>query len=309
MRIVVALGGNALGGGETPADVREQRLATTSRQLADLVADNHQLVVTHGNGPQVGELMLDQDSRKDDTRGEPLPLDVLVAMTQAELGYRLQRALRQELVNRGLKVPVVSLVTQVVVERDDPAFDEPTKPVGPGYHARPNEGGPYQLTRGDRWRRVVPSPEPQELVERSALLAVLDAGVIPICGGGGGIPVVRENGALVGVEAVVDKDLTSALLAHDLEADALLILTDIDNVVRNHGTPRAEPLDEVDVEEAEAMIADGDAASGSMGPKLQAACRAAREGRLAIIARLGAAAAAMAGAAGTRIVARDPGGS
>lgn len=308
MRIVVALGGNALGGGETPAEVRERRLTTTSSQLVDLVDQGHEIVVTHGNGPQVGELMLDQDSRHDDARGEPLTLDVLVAMTQAELGYRLQRALRQELASRGLRVPVISLVTQVVVDPDDPAFADPTKPVGPGYHVRPKTGGPFVLNRGDRWRRVVPSPLPQELVERSALLAVLDAGVIPICAGGGGIPVVRDGGALVGVEAVIDKDLTSALLAHDLDADALLILTDIDRVVRHHGRPDAEPLDELGVAEAEAMVADGDAASGSMGPKLGAACRAAREGRLAIIARLGAAAAALAGEAGTRIVVDDGGG-
>jgi carbamate kinase len=252
--------------------------------------------------------MLDQDSRHDDSRGEPLPLDVLVAMTQAELGYRLQRALREELASRGLSVPVISLVTQVVVDADDPAFADPTKPVGPGYHVRPKTGGPFVLSRGDRWRRVVPSPTPLEVVERSALLAVLDAGVIPICGGGGGIPVVRDGGALVGVEAVVDKDLTSALLAHDLDADALLILTDIDRVVRHHGRPDAEPLDSLDLDEAEAMIADGDAASGSMGPKLSAACRAVREGRLAIIAKLGSAAAALAGDAGTRIVRDSDGG-
>lgn len=308
MRIVVALGGNALGGGETPTDVRERRLTTTSAQLAELVDHGHEIIVTHGNGPQVGELMLDQDSRLDDDRGEPLPLDVLVAMTQAELGYRLQRALRQELAGRGLKVPVISLVTQVVVDADDPAFSDPSKPVGPGYPVRPRTGGPFVLDRGDRWRRVVPSPIPQELVERSALLAVLDAGVIPICGGGGGIPVVREGGALVGVEAVVDKDLTSALLAHDLDAEALLILTDIDRVVRHHGRPDAEPLDRLEVAEAEAMIADGDAASGSMGPKLSAACRAAREGRVAIIAKLGCAAAALDGDAGTRIVTGEGGG-
>lgn len=305
MRIVVALGGNALGGGETPADTRERRLTRTSSQLADLVDQGHEIVVTHGNGPQVGELMLDQDSRKDGDRGEPLPLDVLVAMTQAELGYRLQQALRQELSNRGLRVPVISLVTQVVVDGDDPAFLDPTKPVGPGYHSRPAENGPFVLTRGDRWRRVVPSPMPQELVERSALLAVLDAGVIPICGGGGGIPVVHDDGALIGIEAVIDKDLTSALIAHDLDADALLILTDVDQVVRHHGRPDAEPLTELGVAEAEAMVADGDAASGSMGPKLTAACRAAREGRLAIIAKLGAAAEALAGNAGTRIVVTD----
>jgi len=305
----VALGGNALGGGETPTEVRDRRLSTTSVQLADLVEQGHELIVTHGNGPQVGELMLDQDSRQDDSRGEPLPLDVLVAMTQAELGYRLQRALRHEFSGRGLSVPVISLVTQVVVDPADPAFDEPTKPVGPGYHTRPVAGGPFVLTRGDRWRRVVPSPEPQELVERSALLAVLDAGVVPICAGGGGIPVVRNNGALVGIEAVVDKDLTSALLAHDLEADALLILTDVERVVRHHGRPDAEPLHEIDVDEAAAMVAAGDAASGSMGPKLTAACRAAAQGRLAIIARLGSATEALAGASGTRVVASPEGGS
>ena len=303
MRLVIALGGNALGGGETPRAERERRLAVTSVELADLICAGHEIVVTHGNGPQVGELMLDQESRSgDDERGERLPLDVLVAMTQAELGYRLQRALGRELAERGRPRPVVSLVTQLVVDRDDPAFGNPTKPVGPGYLHRPDDGRPY-VRQNDRWRRVVASPEPRKVVERRALVAMLDAEVVPICAGGGGVPVAPdEAGRYWGVEAVVDKDLTSALVADSIGADGLLILTDVDRVARHHGTPQAEPLDTLTVDEADAMVADGDAASGSMGPKLRAASRVARGGGIAVITRLGTAVDALAGRSGTRIV-------
>lgn len=302
MRAVVALGGNALGGGEVDREERRRRIHRTSRQLADLVAAGHEVVVVHGNGPQVGELLLDQESRHEPHRGEPLPLDVLVAMTQAELGYLLQRSLGTELAVRGLGGGVVTVLTQVVVAADDPAFARPTKPVGPRYLLRPGDGRDYVLTGEDRWRRVVPSPAPVRVVERDALTAILGSGIVPICGGGGGIPVTEVDGRLVGVEAVVDKDATSALLARDLDAGALLILTDVERVQRAYGTPDAHEVEQLTTTEASAMIASGEAPAGSMAPKLAAAIAAVDDGREVVIAKLGSALEALAGRTGTRIV-------
>lgn len=303
MRIVVALGGNALGGGETPREERERRFSRTASQLADLVEEGHQLVVTHGNGPQVGELLLDQESRTDPSRGEHLPLDVLVAMTQAELGYRLQGALGEELYRRGLNHRVTSIVTQVRVDADDPAFSHPTKPIGPRYDERPDDGRDYTRTSEGQWRRVVSSPAPLEIIEATALTAILEAGTMPICAGGGGIPVVRDRtGHLVGIEAVIDKDATSAMLAEDLDTDGLLILTDVAQVNLDHGTDRQRPLRELTTGDVADLLASEQAPSGSMGPKIQALARAASQGRLAMVGQLGASREIVAKQAGTLVV-------
>jgi carbamate kinase len=297
VRIVVALGGNALGPPEHTEKTRSL-VRRNAEELATLVVDGHELIIVHGNGPQVGELILDQEARGPE-RAEPLPLDVLVAMTQAQIGYLLQQALEDELVARDDHTDVVTLVTEVVVDPDDPEFGAPTKPVGPWYENRPAGEHPY-VESGGRWRRVVPSPAPVHLVERRALRAIVEGGIVPICGGGGGVPVIREpQNRLRGVDAVVDKDATSALIARDLEAEALLILTDVDHVERHHGTDEAEPLHRMTVAEADVMLAELPA--GSMGPKVRAARDAASEGRLAVIARLGQALAALRGEAGTRI--------
>ncbi len=303
MRIVVALGGNALYGGSTPRKERERRLAHTARQLADLVEDGHELVVTHGNGPQVGALLLDQEARsRRDGGGVPLPLDVCVAMSQAEIGYRLQRALGRELAGRGRSGEVVALVTQVVVDLHDPAFSRPTKPIGPYWDDMPDDGAQYLFTEDGRWRRVVASPAPQELVEAGAIRAMLAQGVLPICAGGGGVPVVRDGDRLTGIEAVVDKDATSALLADDLDADGLLVLTDVPHVLLDRGTPQARSLDEVTTADVEELIVSGQAAKGSMGPKLRALGRAAAAGRWAALGPLERTGAIVRGEVGTRVV-------
>lgn len=303
MRLVVALGGNALYGGSTPRPERQRRLARTAAQLADLVQDGHQIVVTHGNGPQVGALLLDQEARQGrDGGGVPLPLDVCVAMTQAEIGYRIQRALGRELANRGMPCEVVALVTQVVVDIHDPAFARPTKPIGPYWDKMPDDGAQYLKTEDGKWRRVVSSPDPIELVEVASITAMVAAGAIPICAGGGGIPVVRESSRLMGIEAVVDKDATSALLACDLDFEGLLILTDVPRVLLDMNTPQARSLDELTTTDVQELVASGQASRGSMGPKLTALRRAADEGRWAALGPLERAVDVVRGDVGTRVI-------
>jgi len=303
IRLVVALGGNALYEGTTPTEERNVRLRRTAVELADLVVAGHSIVVTHGNGPQVGERLLDREARvAAGNSGPALPLDVLVAMTQAEIGYRIQRALGRELARRGQPTEVVALVTQVIVAADDPAFAAPSKPVGPRYPQRPDDTHDYTEAADGSWRRVVASPVPRELVEVVSITAMLDGGAVPICAGGGGIPVVAASGHLVGVEAVVDKDATSALLARDLGAEGLLILTDVPNVFIGHGTPQQRPVRELTTGDVQDLLDSDQAASGSMGPKLAALARAAGDGREARLGQLGQAAEVVAGRAGTRVV-------
>lgn len=292
MRMVVALGGNALAG----VSVEE----VAARELAELVLSGHEVVVVHGNGPQVGELLLDQESRTGD-RPPPVTLDLLVAMTQAQLGYVIQREVEDVLVSRGDHTDVVTVVTEVVVDADDPQFDRPTKPVGPWFTHHPDDGRPYTRASDGRWRRVVPSPEPRHLVERAALRAIVQDGIVPVCAGGGGVPVVRSGTRLRGVEAVIDKDLSAALVADDLDADALVILTDVGHVQRDHGEPGAVDLVELTTADARRMLPDLPA--GSMRPKLEAAVRAAEAGRRAVVAGLGHALAALDGTSGTAVVA------
>lgn len=307
--LVVALGGNALYGGSTPPNERARRLERTASQLADLVEDGHELVVTHGNGPQVGALLLDQEARADrDGGGLPLPLDVCVAMTQAEIGYRIQRAVGRELAMRGMPREVVAIVTQVAVDVRDPAFARPSKPIGPYWDERPVGGGQYLHTEDGRWRRVVASPAPAELVETGAITAMLAAGILPICAGGGGVPVVRDGHRLTGIEAVIDKDATSALLASDLDAEGLLVLTDVPRVVLDRGTPQARSLDELTTGDVEELVRTGQATTGSMAPKLRALARAASEGRWAALGPLERAVATTRGEVGTRVVRGGPTG-
>ncbi len=297
MRLVVALGGNALAAGD--ARERDTRLARTADELT-LLSRDHELVVTHGNGPQVGELLLDMAARREHPgRADEQPLDVLVAMTQGQLGYRLQQALETSLARAGAARSVVAVVTQVRVRPDDPAFSRPTKPVGPRFDERPSDAAAYAETMDGKWRRVVPSPAPVEVLGAEPLRRLLDDGVIPICLGGGGVPVVREGGRLIGVDAVIDKDLASALLVEALGADGLLILTDVDGVQRDHGSPDATTIRELTAADAEALLASLE--PGSIGPKLSAAAMAARAGRFAAIGRLGQAASVLAGVAGTLV--------
>jgi carbamate kinase len=298
VRIVVALGGNALlRRGERPdATIQLEHVRAAADALAALAKD-HELLICHGNGPQVGLLALESEADRSLTRA--YPLDALVAQTQGMIGYWLGQSLR----NARVAAPVISVVTQVLVSADDPAFAAPTKFVGAGYdHATATElartHGWSIAADGSSTRRVVPSPEPHGVVEIDTILTLLRAGTLVICGGGGGAPVVSENGQLRGVEAVVDKDLTASWLAVAAGADRLLVLTDVAAVQRDYGTPEATPLAHTTLSELAGMRFP----AGSMGPKIEA-CRRFVEatGGVAGVGALADAAAIVAEIAGTTI--------
>ncbi len=299
MRIVAALGGNALLRRNEPADVSHQRrnVRAAIEAMAEL-AGEHELVITHGNGPQVGLLALQAEA---DPSLAAYPLDVLGAESEGMIGYLLEQELTNALPGRR----VATLLTQVIVGREDPAFAHPSKPIGPAYdrataERRAAERGWSIARDGAYYRRVVPSPEPRAIVELSTLRLLVDAGVLVICVGGGGIPVLVEDGHLRGVEAVVDKDLSAALLARTLDADALLLLTDVDAVYTGWDTASSRPLHGASCGELAGMAFD----PGSMAPKVDAACRFAQAtGRLAAIGSLRDAAAIVRGERGTRVTA------
>jgi carbamate kinase len=299
MLIVAALGGNALlkRGEPLTAEAQRDNVRTAAVSLAELVRAGHQLVVTHGNGPQVGLLALQGAVYKPE---EAYPLDVLGAETEGMIGYIIEQELENALDHDR---PVATLLTQVVVDRDDPAFARPTKFVGPVYEkaeaeSRAAAAGWQIAADGDKWRRVVPSPRPLEIPDLRVLQLLLDQQVVVICAGGGGIPVLRRNdGSMIGVEAVIDKDAASALLARQLGADALLLLTDVDAVYRDFSTPDAAPLGELTTAQARALAVP----AGSMGPKVAAGCDFAEAGGISGIGRLEDALAILEGRAGTRI--------
>ncbi|SCG77381.1 carbamate kinase [Micromonospora humi] len=298
MRIVIALGGNALlERGEGPdAAIQRRHVRRAATALAHLATD-HQLIVCHGNGPQVG--LLAQESENDPALSQPYPLDVLGAQTQGMIGYWLV----QELHNAG--APAVAVLSRTVVDADDSAFATPTKFIGPGYDERraraiADRRG-WRIGRdGERWRRVVASPEPRRIVEMDTLAALAERGGVVVCGGGGGAPVVESrDGRLDGVEAVVDKDLTAALLALRLGAQRLLVLTDVPAVMRDYGTPVASPVRTVDVD----TLAGLRFPAGSMAPKVDACVRFVRaSGHPAAIGALDDAPAVLAGTSGTTVV-------
>lgn len=270
VRIVAALGGNALlERGERPdSDVQEWHVRRAVDALAPL-ASAHDVVITHGNGPQVGMLAL--ESERDTALSHPYPFDVLTAQTQGMIGYWIVRALRSRVPDKRAGC----LIGLTLVSLDDPAFASPTKFVGPGYdedvaHSLAAERGWTVRRDGTSWRRVVASPEPLELIELPLIAHLLQAGALVVCSGGGGIPVVAEpGGGLRGVDAVVDKDLTAALLAQAIGADALLLLTDVPAVIDGYGTPAARPIEQTTVSQLRSRSLPG----GSMGPKAEAACR------------------------------------
>jgi carbamate kinase len=301
VRVVVALGGNALlERGERPdSDVQESHVAQAAAALAPLLAE-HDLILTHGNGPQVG--VLAAQSADDPALSHPYPFDVLGAQTQGMIGYWLVQALGRAEPRRR----AVCLICRTLVQADDPAFGDPTKFVGPVYDEATAqrlaaERG-WQLRRdGTAWRRVVPSPEPAAVVELALIDLLASLGVTVVCAGGGGIPVIADGpGGLRGVEAVVDKDLTAALLARAVGADALLLLTDVPAVLDGYGTPAARPIRQAGPEWLRARLRAGAFPAGSMAPKVEAACRfASATGGLAGIGCLGDAADLLAGRAGT----------
>jgi len=299
MRVVAALGGNALlRRGDVPeAEIQEHHTVAAVAALA-AIASAHDLVVTHGNGPQVG--MLAVESASDSALPHPFPLDVLVAQTQGMIGYFLLQALENALPGR----QIVSLVCQTLVRADDPALANPTKFVGRDYDEQEArrlsiQHGWQVRADGDSWRRVVGSPEPQEIVELATVKGLLAAGAVVVCSGGGGVPVCRDGDAqLRGIEAVVDKDLTSALLAENIGADALLLLTDVPAVETGFGSDHAKPIGKTSVSELKAQTLP----AGSMGPKVDAACRfVAGTGKPAMIGLLDRAPQLLAGTEGTLI--------
>lgn len=300
MLVVAALGGNALLKRGEPLTAENQRanVRDAAHALAAIVRAGHLLVVTHGNGPQVGLLALQGAAYKPD---EAYPLDVLGAETGGMIGYMIEQELENALDHAQ---PVATLLTQVVVDGRDPAFGKPTKFIGPVYEreeaeARAKAAGWTIAQDGEKWRRVVPSPTPREIPDIRVLRLLLDQGVIVICTGGGGIPVLRlRDGSMTGIEAVIDKDAASALLARQLGANALLLLTDVDAVYRGFGTPDEAAIAELTHEEARAL----DLPAGSMGPKIKAAAEFASHGGLAGIGRLDQATAILEKRAGTRIV-------
>ncbi|MBD3896927.1 carbamate kinase [Halomonas sp. ML-15] len=299
MLVVAALGGNALLRRGEPLTAQAQRanVKIAAEALAGIIRAGHQLVVTHGNGPQVGLLALQGAAYKPD---EAYPLDVLGAETEGMIGYIIEQELENALSHDR---PVATLLTQVLVDKDDPAFSTPTKFVGPVYdrqeaEARAEGAGWHIAQDGNQWRRVVPSPTPLEIPDMRVLKLLLDQGVVVICAGGGGIPVIRrDDGSMIGVEAVIDKDAASALLAQQLGADALLLLTDVDAIYRDFGKPSAAPIHTLTVADARSL----DLPAGSMGPKLASAADFAEHGGFSGIGRLEDALPILEGSAGTRV--------
>lgn len=307
MKIVVALGGNALLKRGEPVTMENQQrnICIATDAIAGLVKLGHQIIVTHGNGPQVGLIALQTASGPASARTSPL--DVLGAESEGMIGYMIELELANSFPG---KSSFASLLTQTLVDADDPAFLNPTKPIGPFYEKNEMEslrsGHGWHFTQdGEQWRRVVPSPDPKEILEHHAISLLVSHGVHVICGGGGGIPVVRdESGKLRGVEAVIDKDLASALLALTLDADMLLLLTDVEAVYLDYGKPGARAVRKAN---PGALSTQGFAA-GSMGPKVEAARRfASNAGRTAAIGALKDAAALIEGTLGTLISSRFDG--
>lgn len=309
-KIVIALGGNALQEAGKPATAQAQLevVERTSVYIADILEKGYQIVLAHGNGPQVGRLVIQNEYAEPVTPA--MPFDVCGAMSQGMIGYHIQQGLSKVLRSRGNSTPVATVVTQVVVDAHDPKFQTPSKPIGPFYTEEEaaaiaaQKGYVMKEDAGRGWRRVVASPMPVEIVELDAVRCLVDNGFIVVTVGGGGIPVVRNaQGNLEGVAAVIDKDLASERLAEDLDVDALVILTAVEKVSINFKKPDQKDLDTLSVAEAKRYIAEGHFAPGSMLPKIEAAVKfvESKPGRRAIITSLDNAALALEGKAGTTI--------
>ena len=310
-KVVVALGGNALEDKQLPptAQSQHQVLQRTARQLSQLSVSGYELAIVHGNGPQVGRILLASETASEVT--PPMPFDVCGAMSQGYIGYHIQQTLTAALRAQGKDSPVVTVITQVVVDPADPAFSHPTKPIGPFYtqaqaEALARERG-YQMGQdGQRgYRRVVPSPQPQRIVEIGTMKTLWNTTITIACGGGG-VPVVEgTDGHLEGVAAVIDKDLAACRLGIEMEADVLMILTEVPAVALHFGTPQQESLGEVKAEDLEQYAHQGHFGEGSMLPKVKAAIQFARSapGRRAIITSLDKGLEALAGKCGTQITA------
>ena len=304
-RIVIALGGNALGN-----TLPEQMVAvkTTAKALCDLIEEGHQVVVVHGNGPQVGMInnAMSALSREDENQPNT-PLSVCVAMSQAYIGYDLQNAIRAELLRRGIFKTTSTILTQVEVDPYDDAFNNPVKLIGRTLTKEEadaeEEKGNYVTKTEDGYRRIVAAPKPQDIVEIDSIRLLLDAGQVVIAAGGGGIPVLPQNEELKGASAVIEKDLTSGLMAEMLNADMLMILTSVENVSINYGTPDEKPLEHITVADAKKYIAEGQFGENSMLPKMEAAVSFLEKGigRTAVITSIDSALAGFQGKTGTII--------
>ena len=306
-RIVIALGGNALqANGESSAQAQQEVAVATARQLVALVQAGHELIIAHGNGPQVGSILLNEEKSP-----HPAPLDTCGAMSQGEIGYWLQQAMANELRKQGIDKQVATIITQTVVDSQDPAFADPSKPVGQFYpdkttaeQALLGRSAVVKEDAGRGWRRVVPSPRPKTIVEAAFIKNAVESGAIVIAAGGGGIPVVEQDaGQLVGIEAVIDKDFAAEKLAELVDADILLILTAVEAVSINYRKADEQALKTVAAQELQQYIAEGQFAPGSMLPKVQAALSfvEGNAGRYSLITTPEMATAAVDGAAGTRV--------
>ena len=302
-RIVIALGGNALG--STPYE--QLALVTeTAKPIVDLIQQGNEVVIAHGNGPQVGMINLGMGTAAEaGAIKSDMPFPECGAMSQGYIGYHLQNAIGNEMAARGMKKDVATVVTQVLVDEKDPAFQHPTKPIGSFYDKETadriaaEKGYTMVEDAGRGYRQVVPSPKPIDVIEKNTVNALIDSGCVVITVGGGGIPVVRKGGKLYGTPAVIDKDFASAKLAELVKADALVILTAVDQVCINWGKPNQESLSEMTVEQAEKYCEEGHFAPGSMLPKVKAAISFAKTGGEAIIASLENAGKAVKGESGT----------
>ena len=311
-KVVVALGGNALQEAGQPATAEAQLevIRKTCEYLADIKSRGYEMAVVHGNGPQVGRIVLGQEIAANiDAKLPSMPFDVCGAMSQGYIGYQIQQCFRDALRNRNRNVPVVTLVTQVIVDADDPAFTNPTKPIGPFYSEAEakkiaeEKGYTMKEDSGRGWRRVVASPTPKRIAEIDSVKRLWDSTIV-VTAGGGGIPVIENmDGSLTGVAAVIDKDLAAETLAEDMETDVLLILTEVENVCVNFGKPEQQALRHITVKEAIQYMEEGQFAPGSMLPKVMAAVKFASRfpGKKAIITSLYKAVDALEGKTGTVI--------
>ncbi len=308
-KIVVALGGNALG--KSPVEQLEL-VKLTAKPIVDLIAEGHEVVLAHGNGPQVGMINLAMSTAANSEAATPeMPFPECGAMSQGYIGYHLQNAIREELLNRDMQIPVATVITQVVVDKNDPAFTNPTKPIGAFYSKEEadelikTKGFDMVEDSGRGYRRVVPSPLPIDVVEKETVMALVEKDHVVISVGGGGIPVIREGNKLVGVPAVIDKDFASSKLAEILDADYLIILTAVEQVAINFGKENEKWLSELSIADCEKYIEEGHFAPGSMLPKVKAAMAFAQSkpGRKSLITSLEKAAEGIAGKTGTVIVA------
>lgn len=308
-KIVVALGGNALqsGNSEATAEAQLTVVRETCERIAELSESGYELAVVHGNGPQVGRILLASETAKDITPA--MPFDVCGAMSQGYIGYHLQQALKYALNKRNRNIPVVTVATQMIVEADDPAFRNPVKPIGPFYteqeaeQLQKSKGYTMREDAGRGWRRVVPSPLPRKIVEIDAIKDLWDSSIVISCGGGG-IPVVETmEGTLEGVAAVIDKDFAAELLAEQVDADILMILTEVEKVAVNWGKANQQNLDTMNLKDAVKYIDEGQFAPGSMLPKVEAAMKFVRTNpdKKAIITSLDKAIEALEGKTGTEI--------